>query len=203
VTLEESLEMQYGRSFRAGFEGYTHDRVMLHGSFAYQLRRNLWMVDTDYSYWFHQSRSIRHASAVTARYYNTGLSFLTVAARGSYRIDVHEDNEEPLYLGGNSGIRGYDKYFRSGVKTAVANLEFRFFPKIEVLSVMFGAALFADVGRAWKGPNGLGGNNTYAGFGAGLRISPERASKLDIIRIDVVKAQSGRWELSFGTGQYF
>jgi outer membrane protein assembly factor BamA len=203
VTLGQSLELSYGRGFRERFGGFLFDELALGSSVGYKFNQSLLLMTTNFAVWFRQRENLHHAADLTARYYNTNLSFMTVALRGRYSVDVRSDNREPLYLGGSSGIRGYDKYSLTGNKLAVGNMEFRFFPRLEVLSVMFGGALFADVGRTWKTNEGIGLSGYHASVGAGLRISAEHAFKQDILRLDVAKAQGGHWQLSFGTGQYF
>ncbi|MCP4683996.1 MAG: hypothetical protein GY867_00980 [bacterium] len=85
----------------------------------------------------------------------------------------------------------------------IVNVEGRFYPGVELLSIKIGAAAFTDFGRAWRTGEAVEIKDYRASVGAGLRFSLERLSRDEMIRIDVVCGQDGRLELLIGTGQYF
>ncbi|MFZ1685641.1 MAG: hypothetical protein WAU88_16110 [Candidatus Zixiibacteriota bacterium] len=203
VTLGESFQLRYGRAFKARMAGYLFDQVSGDATSGFLVNRNLFLGSVDGSVWFRGTSQFRRSVGVSAKYYNTSLRFMTVATRLSYRYDSGADNLEPLNLGGANGVRGYNLFYLTGNRLALANLELRFFPNVEILSVMFGAAVFGDIGRTWKDRDRGGKVGTAGSFGLGLRISPEKASKLDILRVDLSRTRDSRWEFSFGTGQYF
>ena len=83
------------------------------------------------------------------------------------------------------------------------NLEGRFFPNIELLSVMFGSAVFVDLGRAWRHDERFRLSNFERSIGVGLRISLEKSAKTELIRADLAYGQDNAWEFSLSSGQYF
>lgn len=83
------------------------------------------------------------------------------------------------------------------------NLESRFYPNLEFLSIIFGGIVFSDIGRAWARGEATKLNDLEYSIGAGLRISLEKATKSEIIRIDAAVTRYGNWGVAFGTGQYF
>jgi outer membrane protein assembly factor BamA len=203
VTLGQSFQAQYGRPFRARFTGFVFDQAKLIGTAGFLAGKNLFLGSAEGTAWYRAGATIRQAVSTSVRYYNTDVTFMTVAARVAYKYDSGSDQYEPLYLGGTSGIRGYRQYYLTGNSVGLANLELRFFPQLEFLSVMLGGAVFADIGQTWKNGNPNGRSGSGGSLGIGLRVSPEKASKLDIFRLDLARTRDDRWEFSFGTGQYF
>lgn len=203
VTLGQSLRLLYGRAFSRGLSGYAYDQWTLEGGVGYKAGSNLFLGESDVGVWFQHATRVRRSVDISLRYYNTSLPFLTLATRLRYTTDRSERFGDGLYLGGATGIRGYDRFYRTGDKIGLGNLELRFFPGIEFLAVKFGGAVFADVGNIWTRSESINPGGINTSMGIGLRISAEQALKQDILRIDFARAQAGRWELSFGTGQYF
>lgn len=84
--------------------------------------------------------------------------------------------DQPLTIGGDSGLRGYPIHYQTGNRRALLSVEKRFYLFYDVWSLFdVGAAVFADVGRAWSegqdnGPNG----DWLSDVGFGLRFSPTR-----------------------------
>ena len=101
-------------------------------------------------------------------------------------------------LGGTSGVRGYDKYYLTGNKKLVVNLENRFFTDIKIISAVIGGVIITDFGKIWKSDI----SKFIYSYGAGLRIGFEKATQ-NIVRIDFIRTKSNIWEISIGTGQYF
>ena len=100
--------------------------------------------------------------------------------------------DEPITLGGDNGLRGYPTRYQMGDRLALLTLEERFYLFTEVLSLFdVGAAVFADVGRAWFD----GKDNGYNGgwlrdVGFGLRLTPtrtgnERPGKQTVLHLDL------------------
>jgi hypothetical protein len=103
------------------------------------------------------------------------------------------DLENPLYLGGDSGLRGYPLRYQGGDKKLLLTIEKRFFSDWYPFRLFhIGAAVFLDAGRTW-GDNPAGGPNlgwlTDVGFG--LRISNDRSGVGRMIHIDLAFPLNG------------
>jgi len=202
-TLGQTVAIEGGRAFGAGFDNYLYDQAGVTLSSGSQIGSNLLLASYERAFWFREGSDYRRRSSFSLRWYNNGLDFLTVAFRGLYVSDWDKDGRNYLILGGTSGLRGYDKFYRTGNRVMLFNLENRFFPHIEFLSVIFGGAVFADVGRVWRSGEPLKVSDFHSSLGAGLRISLEKSAKSELIRIDAAYGQDHNWQFSIGTGQYF
>ncbi len=202
VTVGFTLETTLGRAFRPGFDSYHYD--YLNGRVALVQNLGWWLLLAEYerSFWFKGSDDLRRLSTFAFTAYNNRISFLTVAFR-TYFISDKSNDYNRLDLGGRSGLRGYDTESSSGDRAHVMNLEGRFFSKLELLSVKIGAAIFADVGRTWQSGEAVRFRDYDASFGAGLRLSLEKLTRAELVRIDLARTSSGKWDLSVSTGQYF
>lgn len=100
--------------------------------------------------------------------------------------------DEPITLGGDNGLRGYPARYQTGDRLVLLTLEERFYLFSEVLSLFdVGAAVFADVGRAWFNDADNGYNGGWLrDVGFGLRLTPtrtgnERAGKQTVLHLDL------------------
>jgi hypothetical protein len=202
-TLGQSIKVGAGRAFRPGFADYLYDRVEMSGSHAAQIGSNLILAAYQRVYWLRGDRNFRRLSRFSVHYYNNRLQYLTLAARIVYSSDWRYDGSDPLILGGTNGMRGYDKFYQSGNRRAVANLEGRFFSGVELLSVRFGGVMFVDIGRSWKDGDPVKFSHFSSSLGIGLRISLEKSSKGQVIRIDLSRGQDDTWQFTIGNGQFF
>lgn len=168
-----------------------------------EIRPGLLILSATGRVWYDREEAIRRQFHFTTHFYNQSASFLTVAVRADYASDWRVAQTNDLVLGGNSGLRGFSRYFRTGDRRAVLNLEGRFFPELEFLSVLFGGALFADFGRTFDAGESLSWRGFYAAVGAGLRISFERSSRSSLFRCDVAYSEQDGWQLSVSSGQFF
>ena len=123
----------------------------------------------------------------SVRYYRTQsekrLFFATLSATAGHAL--HLDN--PVQLGGDSGLRGYPLRYQSGDSKALVTIEQRYFTDWYPYRLFrIGGAVFVDTGRVW-GYDPLGGRRfgwlTDAGFG--LRFAPTRSSGRKMIHLDV------------------
>lgn len=202
VALGETVGFTFGRAFRPRLDGYHYNYINLLLGVHKKIGGNIVMADYSRSFWYKTGTDTRRITVFTFRAYNNRLPFVTMALRTQYVSDK-TDNPNGLILGGKTGLRGYDREFTSGNRVHVVNIEGRFFPGIEILSVKVGGAIFADFGRAWRKGQSVEFKDYYAAIGAGLRLSLERLSRGRMVRIDVTCGQHGRLGLSIGTGQYF
>ncbi len=203
VTLTTGIETLFGRAFNADLDGYFYDVLDVTARLGQRIGENLFFADYQHTYWYKGDNRFRTRTRSTARFYNNSLSFMTLAMRLQYRTDFFDSPNDPLILGGTSGLRGYDEYALSGDRSLAVNVETRWFPGIEFLSAMLGGAIYADLGKAWKQNETFAFQDMEYSVGAGLRISLERATRSEIIRIDVAYTRQGHLALAFATGQYF
>jgi hemolysin activation/secretion protein len=124
---------------------------------------------------------------VSARYYRTQserrLFVATLSATAGHALDL----DNPVQIGGDTGLRGYPLRYQSGDSKALFSVEQRYFTDwYPFRLVRIGGAVFADAGRVW-GEDPLGGQRfswlTDAGFG--LRLAPTRGGGGKMVHIDV------------------
>jgi hemolysin activation/secretion protein len=111
--------------------------------------------------------------------------------------------DQYLYLGGNSGLRGYTDFYQDGDRRYLFSLEQRFYGRREWLSLFYlGYAFFYDQGRTWG--DSLAGqvaDRELRDFGFGLRFSGTRVggqdqSRSNILHLDVAKPLDGDSDIS-------
>ncbi len=124
---------------------------------------------------------------VDARYYRIQskkrLFFATLSATAGHSLDL----DNPVQLGGDSGLRGYPLRYQSGDSKLLFTIEQRYFTDwYPFRLVRIGGAVFADAGRVW-GDDPLNGRRfgwlTDVGFG--LRLAPTRSSSGKMVHLDV------------------
>ena len=100
--------------------------------------------------------------------------------------------DEPIMLGGDTGLRGYPSNYQVGNRMALLTFEERFYLFTEVLSLFdVGAAVFADIGRAWYDDRDNGYNGGWlSDVGFGLRLMPTRTGndspgKQTVVHLDI------------------
>lgn len=204
LTLGLSTRFEFARAFGPRFEEYAFDDIQLSAEYAAKAGGSV--VQTAYArrYVLRETAKLRQGDQFTLKYYNNDLSFVTLAVRSMYNSIAMSDGSNQLYIGGTNGLRGYDKYFRTGDRLHLVNTELRFYPQIDLLSVIIGGAVFADFGRTWKHGESLKLLNGYhRSIGAGLRLSLEKISRGEMIRFDVAHSQDGSWQISADSHQYF
>ena len=100
---------------------------------------------------------------------------------------VHSPNQaDDLLLGGDNGLRGYPLRYQRGQHRTLLTFEERYYTDWYPLRLFrVGAAVFADVGRAWgsETPNPV--NGWLSDIGIGVRFLSARASFGNILHIDL------------------
>jgi outer membrane protein assembly factor BamA len=203
ITLEQSLEFSIARAWDPDFDNHFYNRFSLNGLYSKRLGSNIVSLEYNRSFWYKGDRNIRSTSRLTGLLLNNHLSFLTGLLRAQYLSDWRDESQANLVLGGKNGLRGYPLEFSSGDRMLVMNVEGRFFPGLDVLSVLFGGVVFIDVGRTWEADEPFTLKNMKSSIGAGLRISFERFTRAELVRIDVARTRDNQIEITFGSGQYF
>jgi len=202
MTLGLRVSLAGGRAFRPDFKRHYYDLLLGGLAWSKKLGNNILRVEYGRAFWLKHAQELRHTSDLTVVWYNNRLSFVTLALRSRYQSD-RGGSFQRLVLGGKTGLRGHPTEHSAGNRLHICNLESRFFTGLEILSIKVGAALFWDAGRTWQPDEALTARGYSMSVGGGLRLSLENLLRGEVIRIDGVYASEGRWELSFGTGQYF
>ena len=124
---------------------------------------------------------------LSARFYvkqsEKRLFFATLSATVGHALDL----DNPVHLGGDSGIRGYPRRYQNGDSKMVLTIEQRYFTDWYPFRLArVGGAIFADAGRMW-GQNPLGGEplGWLTDIGIGLRLAPTRSSARKMIHVDI------------------
>lgn len=136
----------------------------------------------------HESGTTANALAsVNARYYwhwaEQRTFFLTLSATAGQNLDL----DNPVQLGGDTGLRGYPLRYQTGDSKFLFTVEQRFFTNWYPFRLFrVGGAVFADVGRTWgRNPIGEPELGWLRDVGFGFRFAPTRASSNKMIHLDI------------------
>jgi len=150
-----------------------------------------------------ESKSLLLSASLDGRLADTGGQnvMLDLKARYYWRQSEHRllyltlngtlgdnlDLDQYLLIGGDSGLRGYPLRYQTGNKRALFSIEQRFFTDWYPFRLFnVGAAVFADVGRAWgEAPVTTSDNPWLGDVGFGLRIGNTRSGLGRVAHIDV------------------
>jgi len=172
--------------------GATRDQVALDGHYTNTLvanRKVWWEVESQVSgYWSLDEAELENFWWTTeTRYLHRQAHKWSFFA--NMRIDYSDGltGDNQLTLGGSNGLRGYDRYYQVGDRSAVLNLEQRYYSDWHPLRlVRVGFAAFFDVGRAWYRHRDNGSNGgVLSNAGLGLRLNSSRADKGSVIHVDL------------------
>ena len=100
---------------------------------------------------------------------------------------AHEpDLDQPVQLGGLTGLRGYDRAYANGDARALFTLEQRIITDWYPFRLFrIGGAAFVDVGRVWGDDiTGASDSRILANVGLGLRLMSTRAASNRMVHID-------------------
>lgn len=172
--------------------GATRDQLVLEGHYSNTLaasRKVWWEVESHLSgYWSLNGAEFENF------WWTTQTRYLhRQAHKWSFFADLRVDytdgltGDQQLTLGGQNGLRGYDRYYQVGDRSAVLNLEQRYYSDWHPLRlVRVGFAAFLDVGRAWYSNRDNGSNGgVLSNAGIGLRLNSSRADKGSVIHLDL------------------
>ena len=123
---------------------------------------------------------------VVARFYHRQsekrLFFMTLSGVAGHALDL----DNPVQLGGKSGLRGYPLRYQTGDSKMLFSVEQRYFTDWYPWRLFrVGGAIFFDVGRTW-GDNPIGEPNLgwLKDVGFGLRFAPTRFSTNKVAHLD-------------------
>ncbi|MBY6186826.1 hypothetical protein KUV89_09360 [Marinobacter hydrocarbonoclasticus] len=118
--------------------------------------------------------------------------------------------DQPVTLGGDTGLRGYPLQYQHGEWHWLSSAELRYYPNVTLLQLAeLGAALFYDVGRSY-GDSPYPGNpaGTLQSVGTGLRFYLSRAGSRNVIHLDFARPinddpEVNRWEWRLEVRNHF
>jgi outer membrane protein assembly factor BamA len=145
------------------------------------------LVDLKASGRYEGGETANALASLDARYYwhwaDKRTFFVTLSGTAGHNLDL----DNPVQLGGDSGLRGYPLRYQSGDSKLLFTVEQRFFTDWYPFRLFrIGGAVFADVGRTWgRNPIGEPELGWLRDVGLGLRFAPTRASSNKMIHLDI------------------
>ena len=130
---------------------------------------------------------------INARYYLHQSDKRTFFAAVSGVWGDNLDLDNPVQLGGDTGLRGYPLRYQTGESKLLMTIEQRYFTNWYPFRLFrVGGAAFADVGRVW-GDNPLGGEERewLTNVGIGLRFAGTRTGSRTMIHVDLAFPLNG------------
>jgi hypothetical protein len=128
-----------------------------------------------------------------ARYYDrqSQKRLFFASLSGFYGRNLDADHQ--LYLGGDTGLRGYPLRYQSGDSSILLTLEQRYYTDWYPFRLFrVGGAVFFDMGRTWgEGPNGGTNNGWLRNVGFGLRLGSTRSGLGKVVHIDLAYPLDG------------
>ncbi len=124
--------------------------------------------------------------SLSARYYRRQSERSTFYAAISGTAGNNLDLDNPVALGGTTGMRGYPFNYQVGESKLLATIEQRHYTDWYPFRLArVGTAVFFDAGRVW-GPNPLGADNRdwIADIGFGVRLAMTRIGSGRVVHID-------------------
>lgn len=183
---------QWNLGYSAEGLGATRDQVYLSGRYGNTLRageRDLWLVDSEVSGFLSVDDTDFENLwwTVSSRYH--WRQSLKWSVFSGFRLDYTDGltDDVQLTLGGQNGLRGYDRNYQVGDRSAVFNIEQRYYSDWHPFRLLrVGYAVFFDVGRAWfKGEDNGSNGGVLSNAGIGIRLNSSRAEKGSVVHIDL------------------
>ena len=132
-------------------------------------------------------RAANTTVSLNARYFSTQSEKRLFFAVLNATVGSNLDLDNPVEVGGDTGLRGYPLRYQSGDSRLLLTVEQRYFTDWYPFNLFrIGGAVFLDTGRVW-GDEPLGGQSlgwlTDVGFG--LRFAPTRIGTRKIVHLDI------------------
>ncbi len=154
----------------------------------YTTERSLWRFNTSIQGEWNtdQNEARNFISAVNFQYYlNTSIQ-QSWFANFSLKYAKNLTADKQLVLGGETGLRGYPLNYQQGSRSALVNLEKRYYWEYDLLQLFkVGGALFFDAGKVTGKAQVNVDNSLLKNIGMGLRLAPSRANAGIILHLDI------------------
>jgi len=201
-SIKRTEDINLGRNFSASL-GYSprswsndKSRLIYHvqSKNAFQFRNDLITVAGSISgNWLADDKKSRDVTAkLNAQYYHFSNKDWVFYANASFNLLKSPYIENQLFLGGDTGLRGYPVRYKMGNKNALINIEQRYYSDLYWWKLIrVGGAVFIDVARNWGAQSPLISdyasidNRWLSNIGMGLRLAPSRADANHVIHIDL------------------
>lgn len=131
--------------------------------------------------------------SIDARYYRRQSEkrtfFVTLSGTAGRMLDL----DNPVELGGKTGLRGFPLRYQVGESKMLATIEQRYYTDWYPFRLArVGAAIFADTGRVWgSNPFGPERHEWLTDVGVGLRLALTRVASGRVVHIDVAFPLNG------------
>ena len=117
-------------------------------------------------------------------------SFIT---QFSATIIENPNSHQQLSLGGESGLRGFNRLYQSGDKRINLTLEERQYTDYQIFNLAYlGFAAFIDIGRAWQKGIQETPDKMLANIGFGIRLASTKADGGRVIHLDLAYPLTNR-----------
>lgn len=173
------IDALYGNTIRPGKKSTLHLGASLTGRYEQGTARNVLL-------------------SLGSRYDRRQSEHRLLHARITANVGDKLDADNPLYLGGQSGLRGYPLRYQAGDKSVLLTLEQRIFTEWYPFRLFrVGGAVFFDAGRTWGGaPRGNRNLGWLRDVGFGLRIGNSRSSVGRVLHLDLAFPLDGTSDIS-------
>ena len=147
----------------------------------------MWLFDAGVAGRLERGQAVDTRLTADAHYYRRQSSKRLFYAGASILSAISPDLDDPIYLGGDNGLRGYPLRYQGGNGRAAFTVEQRFFTDWYPFKLArVGAAVFADIGRTWgRSPAGGESLGWLGDVGVGLRLAPTRSGRGHMLHLDV------------------
>ncbi|MFT5562117.1 MAG: outer membrane protein assembly factor BamA [Sulfitobacter sp.] len=205
INRTEDLHLGYTLNVNFGYAsedlGSDQDRLVFSGNFADTLLysdkvllRHALQWEGIYNYETDRSEDVIINYGLT--YFHSQTTHRSFFAELSLLWSENLDSHRQILLGGENGVRGFNRRLQSGDRRVVLTLEERQYTNYHLLNLAYlGFAVFVDIGRAWDPGVSEGFEDDYlASAGFGIRLASSKSDSSRVIHIDFAFPLSNRDE---------
>lgn len=201
-SIKRTEDINLGRNFSASI-GYSpqtwsdnKSRIIYHvqSKNAFKFENDLISIAGSLNgHWLTDNETSKNVTGnVNGQYYHFLSQDWVFFAGASYNMTKNPYIENQLFLGGDTGLRGYPVRYQMGNKNAVINIEQRYYSDLYWWKLIrVGGAVYIDVARSWGDQSPLLINSSplnnqwLSNVGIGLRLTPSRADANHVIHVDL------------------
>ncbi|HBZ00035.1 MAG TPA: hypothetical protein DEO84_01815 [candidate division Zixibacteria bacterium] len=189
LTLGAGLKITLSKSLKSLGATYTGLAPAFTAQFLGKLSEHAFIGGSEQiTWWHHNGRNERFRHITEAAFYYKPLTTNVLVLHTLTDFAWRQKSAYQVYLGGGNGLRGHSFYEFAGTKLALANVEYRFYTPIEILTVRLGFAGFFDIGNVWRYNEHIRFGDLKSDVGLGLRFGLTRSSTSRVVNFDVARA---------------